>query len=1060
MSKTVARKEASTPRSQDTPATAAARQGKDAQPALQLDNQTVQWLYANGNLRAKLSVGAADDPVEAEADRMADAALRGAPCTCSAGSPPCPSCRARAAGTIRRKPRNRESPAAVDNLSLGPSRRLAETDRSFFEARFQTDLSDLHIHDSPEAASSAAQLNARAFSVGDRIAFGAGEYQPQTDSGRRLLAHELAHVVQGHGGIRRNGGSEPAAGSASADAGGPPPLPEGPARVEHGSDFDPCAVNVATLTNYQLLAELNHANPVVSAGRDQAGFFDYRNLQRRINAEINRRVQMGHAWLATSPNSIPGTLIRVMPPAADGTQPVLRLPGSAVAGMPEDMSASPLLTEGQFQGFVDRQQLETIRADEYRRRMIEQWLAGSTSSMVSGSQLYNTPLDRALLDPYSRPILGSTGGEIMKWRGRFGEAAFSSRASQGFGLFLDDLNARTWQDRRGVTHQPTEENFPIFDFERTAASRSASILGTARISVKTSLQPDQGGRFDYYRKGLQAMLETSRRSTLPTYISNQPQFSGQPTSGPQYEANRSQVLSDAYLAINSDDVTAFREMLSDPTRTETPQSTVALWDDRGQRQPNGPPRAGWRQVFVGEMRENPVSINGQSYNSPDALDQALSSGQITADQHRQAQREVGRRAANRVVGAGILGAEVSGLRSSRMSFSALSEQQIRSTITREFMRSQRLGGGVRGELRAAGGAGLHGAGTGSVIAVLTTAGVMLWDEQDHPEWGTELATSGGVGAVSNFFGSSIEQGMISRGTSIALNDVAATGASRLSPAMLTRFGRFGGGGVGSGIGELISIGALEDREHSGAEVGVRTTRAFVLGGSSAVIGAEVGAGAVVLSTAIAGAAGGSIAPGVGTAIGFLVGLVAGGVVYYLGDRVVPGGRDYWDALEAGCQPPPPQPSASSGYSSILFSCFAADTPVTLADGSSRPISELAVGDQLLSYNEREKRLEARRVETIHAAPPATMLALAFSDGTILHVTPAHKLSGPQGWLAAAELRAGDVLWSFAQSDPARLTSKTLAAVSNAPPRGTVYDLSVEATHTYFAAGVLAHNKLP
>jgi hypothetical protein len=73
---------------------------------------------------------------------------------------------------------------------------LNDRARSFFERRLGHDLSGVRVHHNAGAAGLARSVNARAFTVGRDIVFGAGEYQPQSSPGRRLLAHELAHVVQ------------------------------------------------------------------------------------------------------------------------------------------------------------------------------------------------------------------------------------------------------------------------------------------------------------------------------------------------------------------------------------------------------------------------------------------------------------------------------------------------------------------------------------------------------------------------------------------------------------------------------------------------------------------------------------------------------------------------------------------------------------------------------------------------------------------------------------------------------------------------------------------------
>ena len=68
--------------------------------------------------------------------------------------------------------------------------------RSFMEPRFGHDFSKVRIHDNASASSSAQSVAARAYTVGSNIAFRSGEFAPGSGEGRRLLAHELTHVVQ------------------------------------------------------------------------------------------------------------------------------------------------------------------------------------------------------------------------------------------------------------------------------------------------------------------------------------------------------------------------------------------------------------------------------------------------------------------------------------------------------------------------------------------------------------------------------------------------------------------------------------------------------------------------------------------------------------------------------------------------------------------------------------------------------------------------------------------------------------------------------------------------
>jgi outer membrane protein OmpA-like peptidoglycan-associated protein len=73
---------------------------------------------------------------------------------------------------------------------------LSSGERHFMESRFGYDFQSVRIHTGSSSAELAQALNARAFTVGNSIVFGSGEYQPHTVTGRNLLAHELTHVIQ------------------------------------------------------------------------------------------------------------------------------------------------------------------------------------------------------------------------------------------------------------------------------------------------------------------------------------------------------------------------------------------------------------------------------------------------------------------------------------------------------------------------------------------------------------------------------------------------------------------------------------------------------------------------------------------------------------------------------------------------------------------------------------------------------------------------------------------------------------------------------------------------
>jgi hypothetical protein len=78
----------------------------------------------------------------------------------------------------------------------GGGQPLPQSIRGFFEPRFGYDFSQVRLHTDSMAAECAHQINARAFTIGSNVVFGQGQYAPATTAGKRLLAHELTHIVQ------------------------------------------------------------------------------------------------------------------------------------------------------------------------------------------------------------------------------------------------------------------------------------------------------------------------------------------------------------------------------------------------------------------------------------------------------------------------------------------------------------------------------------------------------------------------------------------------------------------------------------------------------------------------------------------------------------------------------------------------------------------------------------------------------------------------------------------------------------------------------------------------
>lgn len=137
-------------------------------------------------------LGAEHDPAEREADRVADAVMRGEPPgQVTASGSGGPQCAEAAAGS------NPDSSSGlVSTMPTGTGVALAPSTRGLFESRFGADFSNVRVYSDGGAAASAEALQARAYTIGSDIVFGAGEYRPDTPEGQHLLAHELTHSLQ------------------------------------------------------------------------------------------------------------------------------------------------------------------------------------------------------------------------------------------------------------------------------------------------------------------------------------------------------------------------------------------------------------------------------------------------------------------------------------------------------------------------------------------------------------------------------------------------------------------------------------------------------------------------------------------------------------------------------------------------------------------------------------------------------------------------------------------------------------------------------------------------
>ena len=156
-----------------------------------LGNRAVRALAEQGQLQSNRQLRMEDDATERDAERTARQAVRMDRRDSSMRDEPMESTTGSAASDTRSSARSaRDGPVARRGEPL------ADRVRARFEPRFDADFEDVRVHRDARAAELAAGLGARAFTVDRDIVFGSGEYDPNSRTGRTLLAHELAHVVQ------------------------------------------------------------------------------------------------------------------------------------------------------------------------------------------------------------------------------------------------------------------------------------------------------------------------------------------------------------------------------------------------------------------------------------------------------------------------------------------------------------------------------------------------------------------------------------------------------------------------------------------------------------------------------------------------------------------------------------------------------------------------------------------------------------------------------------------------------------------------------------------------
>jgi len=133
-------------------------------------------------LQPKLTINRPGDIYEQEADHAASQVMR----------MPAPAVQRAATSGITPT----EAPPSVHETLRSSGQPLDTTTRTFMEQRFGQDFSQVRVHTDPQATQSAQDVDAKAYTVGQNVVFGAGEYAPESSEGKTLIAHELTHTIQ------------------------------------------------------------------------------------------------------------------------------------------------------------------------------------------------------------------------------------------------------------------------------------------------------------------------------------------------------------------------------------------------------------------------------------------------------------------------------------------------------------------------------------------------------------------------------------------------------------------------------------------------------------------------------------------------------------------------------------------------------------------------------------------------------------------------------------------------------------------------------------------------
>ncbi|HXH95278.1 MAG TPA: DUF4157 domain-containing protein [Thermoanaerobaculia bacterium] len=820
-----------------------------------------------GIVQAKLRVGGASVPLEEEAERAAST-LGGGCCAAKPEGEQCDECNVRRKA-IAPDQASADAPPSVDRALHGSGIPLDDATRTSMESHFDSDLSDVRVHTGGDASRSADEIGAAAYTSGRDIVFSNDGYQPHSGDGRRLLAHELTHVLQQRGRTDRTVRRQPAK-----------PIPT-------KAVDDPCSISATSLTNAELISVFANTRNYVKThkrGEDQL-WYDHGNLLRRLASEVDRRRKLRHVWLGDeSLTSMPGVLYELRGGMGNAIQ-IYPADVKAEAGAPYGDGRASVMTTGQFNAYLEKQQIKQIDAQEYFAKQdpkniepltymlpepqVPKWAQGQQIWGPAASLLFSNPMSYGA-NPFN-PIgmAGSGWGmtELTAFGGYpnpFGTFA-SKSASQG--IYKNNANPATLSVReqsggevnwRGDIPEITtarsswadvviysdlnkvKANFEVFDYRNRFSGDLVSVTHTL---------PDRKGKTSFnqydtkFLRAINADQAAAEQAKFGRALQQLNQKYG--TSTQVIDANEK-----TYLAINEDHVTGYRTQLAADVVAD-PGSYAPLLDAL--------------------LRKDPVTFQNAdgtrtTISTWNDLQNARATNAIPAGDFDMAIGRLSTATSQRVISNGITTTQLQVMQKFRAQNFGVPQETWSRSVAPELLDAMRYG-----EINPTTGlaepnyapmvksAAKGGAVMGAGFSLLTDAVRFGRNPGQHPDMWREGLVDVGLGGLGGAGSASVESYVAAR-TSAALMGETGGGA-----AAMRILGRAGGGALGSLAAPVVTMAsmALSSQDYTSLEY-------YGALGRSSATGAVGGIGGA-LATGTYFAIAGSEFPLVGNAIGFVVG---------------------------------------------------------------------------------------------------------------------------------------------------------------------------------------------